>query len=66
MFCSKKVLESRTNKLIRFSRASALIDNEEDSDVIFLVGQEPDFQRVPAHSWILASKSPGKDNPFLL
>jgi hypothetical protein len=42
-----------------FFRNSALIDSEEDSDVIFLVGQEPHFQRVPAHTWILAKRSPG-------
>ena len=26
--------------------------------MIFLVGEEPDVQRIPAHSWILIEKSP--------
>lgn len=39
-------------------RPLALFDNEENTDVIFLVGEEPDVQRIPAHSWVLVDKSP--------
>lgn len=31
---------------------------ESGVDVVFLVGREPDVQRIPAHSWILADASP--------
>ena len=34
------------------------MDSEEHADVIFLVGEEPDVQRIPAHSWVLADNSP--------
>ena len=33
-------------------------DSEENADLIFLVGEEPDVQRIPAHSWVLSEKSP--------
>ena len=33
-------------------------DSEVNADVIFLVGEEPDVQRIPAHSWILIEKNP--------
>lgn len=39
-------------------RPLALFDNEENTDIIFLVGEEPDVQRIPAHSWVLVEKSP--------
>lgn len=37
---------------------NSLIESEAGSDVIFLVGSEPDVQRIPAHSWILAESNP--------
>ena len=37
---------------------NAQYDSEEHADVIFLVGEEPDVQRIPAHSWVLVDKSP--------
>ena len=36
----------------------AQLDSEVNADVIFLVGEEPDVQRIPAHSWILIEKNP--------
>ena len=33
-------------------------DSEVNADVIFLVGEEPDVQRIPAHSCILIEKNP--------
>ena len=39
-------------------RPIAEVDSEEHADVIFLVGEEPDVQRIPAHSWVLADNSP--------
>ena len=37
---------------------NSLIECESGSDVVFLVGCEPDVQRIPGHSWILAENSP--------
>jgi len=39
-------------------RLKASSGSEKNSDVIFLVGEEPDIQRIPAHSWILIKGSP--------
>ena len=39
-------------------RPIAEVDSEDHSDVIFLVGEDPDVQRIPAHSWVLADNSP--------
>ena len=36
----------------------AQYDVEDNTDVIFLCGEEPDLQRIPAHSWVLVDKSP--------
>ena len=36
----------------------AQYDVEDNTDVIFLCGEEPDLQRIPAHSWVLVEKSP--------
>ena len=49
-----RLLINRTLLYFRFT----LTDFETDSDVIFLVGAEPDVQRIPAHTWILAKGSP--------
>lgn len=38
--------------------AASQPDSEVNADVIFLVGEEPDVQRIPAHSWILIEKNP--------
>ena len=48
----------KTNRFILFFRPIAQYDTEDNSDVIFLVGEDPDVQRIPAHSWILIEKSP--------
>ena len=40
------------------SRPIAQYDSEDNTDVIFLVGEDPDIQRIPAHTWILVEKSP--------
>ena len=32
--------------------------SEANSDVVFLVGEEPEVERIPAHSWVLSDNSP--------
>ncbi len=44
--------------LISLRFRNSLIECETGSDVVFLVGCEPDVQRIPGHSWVLAENSP--------
>ncbi|CAB4067731.1 unnamed protein product [Lepeophtheirus salmonis] len=37
---------------------NSLIEDESESDVIFLVGEENDVQRITGHSWVLKENSP--------
>ena len=46
------------NYYSRQGGVQAQYDVEDNTDVIFLCGEEPDLQRIPAHSWVLVDKSP--------
>ena len=50
----------QVNKLSNsfFFRPSAVSGCEANSDVVFLVGGEPEVERIPAHSWVLIQASP--------